>query len=123
MASFPDRLKYLRGSKGWKQKDIADRLGITESAYGFYEQGKREGSQETLQKLADIYEETIDYIVGRTDVRNNSELVHEEPIVQILMRGKDQMSPNNYELFTKAVEELKKAFVDKVDRELDGDKK
>lgn len=57
----------MRQQKKWKQKDVARKLGITESAYGFYEQGRREPSHETLQQLADIFDVQIDYLLGRTD--------------------------------------------------------
>ena len=67
MANFPERLKSLRQQKKMRQKDVAEKLGITESAYGFYEQGRREPSHETLQQLADIFEVPIDYLLGRTD--------------------------------------------------------
>lgn len=67
MTLFPERLRTLRLQKKWKQKDVANRLGITESAYGFYEQGRREPSHETLQQLADLFEVPLDYLLGRTN--------------------------------------------------------
>jgi repressor LexA len=64
---FANRLKSLRRDKGLYQKDIADYLGITTSAYGFYEQGKREADYETLSKLTDFFGVSIDYLLGRTN--------------------------------------------------------
>lgn len=64
---FPERLRKLRQQKKLRQKDVADKLGITVSAYGYYEQGKREASYETLKKLADYFDVNIDYLIGRTD--------------------------------------------------------
>lgn len=61
------RLRMLRHERKWRQKDVADKLGITESAYGFYEQGRREPSNETLHRLAEIFDVTTDYLLGRTD--------------------------------------------------------
>lgn len=49
------------------QKDIASYLNITTSAYGFYEQGKRKPDMETLKKLADFFNVSTDYLIGRTD--------------------------------------------------------
>lgn len=65
-----ERLKKLREEKGLLQKDIAKLLNITASAYGFYEQGKRDPDTDVLRKLADFYGVSIDYLMGRTDIRN-----------------------------------------------------
>lgn len=59
------RLKELRQDRDLLQKDIATFLNITTSAYGFYEQGKRVPDSDTLSKLADFFEVSVDYILGR----------------------------------------------------------
>lgn len=46
---------------------MADFLGITRQGYAKYENGQSEADHETLQKLADFFETTIDYLLGRTD--------------------------------------------------------
>ncbi|WP_313563582.1 helix-turn-helix domain-containing protein [Ruminiclostridium cellobioparum] len=61
------RLKELREEKRLLQKDIAKLLNITTSAYGFYEQGKRDPDTEVVRLLADFYSVTSDYILGLTD--------------------------------------------------------
>lgn len=61
------RLKYLRKLENKTQQDIADMLGITRPAYTAYEQGKRSPDYDLLEKLADFYSVTIDYLLGRTD--------------------------------------------------------
>lgn len=60
-----EKLKKLREEKERSQKDIADYLGISASAYGFYEQGQREPDIEKLAKLADYFGVSIDYLFGR----------------------------------------------------------
>lgn len=67
MTDFPHRIRGLREKIGWRQKDVAEKLGISESAYGYYEQGRREPSNDTLRQLADIFNVNIDYLLGRTD--------------------------------------------------------
>ena len=69
------RLKYLRKSNNKTQKDIADILGITRPAYTAYEQGKRNPDYEILEKIADYYNVSIDYLLGRTD---NKEALHKQ---------------------------------------------
>lgn len=67
---FADRLKQLRSEKGLVQKDMAKFLNITTSAYGYYEQGKRNPDPKTLMKLSDFFNVSVDYLLGKTDVRN-----------------------------------------------------
>lgn len=66
---FAQRLAQLRQEKGIYQKDIAKHLGITTSAYGFYEQNKRQPDQSTLQSLADFFNVSVDYLLGRANER------------------------------------------------------
>ncbi|MCU7192404.1 helix-turn-helix domain-containing protein [Turicibacter sanguinis] len=58
------RLKSLRQQRGLLQKQVATQLGITESGYGFYEQGKRTPDSEMLKKIAAIYDVSADYLLG-----------------------------------------------------------
>ncbi len=63
------RLKDLRTDRDMKQKEIAAVLGIDQRVYSNYETGKREIPAHYLILLADFYDTTTDYILGRT---NNS---------------------------------------------------
>ncbi|WP_242986528.1 helix-turn-helix domain-containing protein [Vallitalea guaymasensis] len=65
---FVKRLRQLREDRGLKQKDIAKLLNITTSAYGYYEQGKRNLDMNTLKTLSDYYNVSTDYMLGRTDI-------------------------------------------------------
>jgi len=63
------RLRALRKERKLLQRDIAKYLNITTSAYGYYEQGKRRADAETIKKLADFFNVSTDYLLGRTDDR------------------------------------------------------
>lgn len=63
------RLKELREDKDLKQEDIARILNVTQVAYSYYESEKRLISIYDLEKLADFYNTSIDYILYRTDER------------------------------------------------------
>ena len=60
-----NNLKYFRKKSGKTQKDIADFLSITQTAYGNYELGKRQITPENLTKLADYYNVSVDDLLGR----------------------------------------------------------
>lgn len=61
------RIRDLREDADLKQKEIAAILGIDQRVYSNYEMGKREIPVHLLMILADYYDTTIDYLVGRTD--------------------------------------------------------
>jgi len=71
------RLKQLRDEKGVYQKDVAKFLGITTSAYGYYEQGERQPDPNTITKLAEYYNVSTDYLLGRSNTRK--ETSNDEP--------------------------------------------
>jgi transcriptional regulator with XRE-family HTH domain len=66
MASIKERLRDLRKLHKLTQKDIGDFLGISESAYGYYEQGRNEPSLKTIKKLANKFGVSPSYILGET---------------------------------------------------------
>lgn len=61
------RLKDLREDKDYTQQKVADYLACNRSAYSNYEMGIRSVPLEVLWKLADLYETSVDYLIGRTD--------------------------------------------------------
>lgn len=67
MHVLQERLKDLRIENGYKQEDIAKKLNISTSAYGYYEQGRNEPSIETLREIANTYDVSTDYLLGLID--------------------------------------------------------
>lgn len=68
MEIFAKRLKELRNSRRIYQREMADYLGVTTRAYQFYESGGRYPDFQGLLALADYFDVSIDYLVGRSDV-------------------------------------------------------
>lgn len=64
---FGKRLAQLRKEKGLSQYELADRMGFSRGQVANYEQGKREPDYETLQKIADFFDVSTDYLLGRRD--------------------------------------------------------
>lgn len=64
---FKDRLKELRTNKKLKQKEIAEKLGISVTCYAGYEQGYREPDLKTLIALCKFFETSADYLLGLED--------------------------------------------------------
>ena len=66
-SNFASRLYNLRVSNGINQKVLAAALNITSQAISNYEYGKREPRISDLISIADYFQVSIDYLVGRTD--------------------------------------------------------
>lgn len=65
MSVFAERLKELRKEKGLTQSQVGVHLGMSQQNYRRWEVGERSPSGETLIKLADYFDVSIDYLVGR----------------------------------------------------------
>lgn len=62
-----ERLKKLRKEGKLTQKDIATFLNISQPAYQQFESGKKKMNLETMEKLADFFNVSTDYLLGKTD--------------------------------------------------------
>ena len=60
------RIAVLRVEKGWSQAELAKRIGVSTSAVGMYEQGRREPSLSILVRLALELSVTTDYLLMDT---------------------------------------------------------
>lgn len=68
MSKLGDNLRNLRENKGWSQKLVAQKLKIKQSStYANWEYGIRDPDTETLDRLADLFGVTTDYLLGRTN--------------------------------------------------------
>ena len=65
---FIERLKKLRKKEKLTQKDIATFLNISQPAYQQFESGKKKMNLETMEKLADYFNVSTDYLLGKTDI-------------------------------------------------------
>lgn len=65
MGNFNKVLKSLRLSNGMTQDELAQILKISRSTVGMYEKGDREPDYETLEAIADYFNVSIDYLLGR----------------------------------------------------------
>jgi methanogenic corrinoid protein MtbC1 len=69
MADFSSRLRELRTLRKLRQKDLAAELGVAQTTVANYEQGSRFPGEKILQRIADFFEVSLDYLLGRTDSR------------------------------------------------------
>jgi len=67
MNNFSDRLKELRKEKNLTLRDLANKIGTTKSTLSRYETNDGMPKQDILEDLADYFEVTTDYLLGRTN--------------------------------------------------------
>lgn len=65
-----ERIRDLREDNDLNQEDLAKLLNCTQACYSNYENGKRDIPTEVLSKLADFYNVNVDYLLGRTNVKD-----------------------------------------------------
>ena len=92
-----DNLKKLREEHGLTKRELCEKTGISERAYLTYEFGEREPKISVVQKLADFYGVTIDYLLGRPEAT--------PPVDALAQLSKDKaMSTLEEELLRKDME-------------------
>lgn len=125
MKSFSERLKQLRQQFGWTQDDLANKMGVSRSTIAGYEAKSklREPDFETVQKLANLFDVSVDYLLGRTDSRetpqhdkiNTSadevtellETLHKRPEMKMLFSITKNATKEDIEKAVKIIEALK----------------
>ena len=63
------RIMQLRKEQNMTQKKLANILKVTRGTISMWEIGQRQPGPDTLQKLADFFGCSVDYLLGRTNVR------------------------------------------------------
>ena len=86
-----NRIKDLREDKDMRQSDLARETGIDQRTISNYETGKTAPDAYALIKLADFFEVSIDYLVGRTsnDLSNNAKRAK---IIDRIKKDLDELS-------------------------------
>ena len=75
---FSRRLAMLRQDNKISQKDAAAALGISQALLSHYERGRRGCNLEFLLKVADYYNVSCDYLLGRSPVKTGATITYED---------------------------------------------
>ncbi len=66
---LPEKLKMLRTKYGYSQKQVADKVGVSPSIISGYETGERTPSTDILLSLSNIYNCSVDYLLGKQSMK------------------------------------------------------
>lgn len=72
MTIFKDRLRSIRKSKGCTQKQVAVAVGASERNYQDWEYGNKKPAFDTLIELADFFNVSLDYLMGRVNSQHSA---------------------------------------------------
>ena len=73
---FNDKLKEIRKSKGYTQKNIYDILRVSPNCYASWEQGRTQPDIESIRKLCIIFDVSADYLLGLEDDLGNKTYIN-----------------------------------------------
>lgn len=66
-----NNLKAARRAKGMTQVEVAKYIGLSQSAYSDWERGETKIDGVQLSRLAELFEVSVDYLLGKTDIPGN----------------------------------------------------
>ncbi len=128
--NFGERLKLLREDKDLKQEDIAKIMNVDRSTVGKWESSPSKPDYEKLIKLADYFNVSVDYLLGRTNIKEKSDQIsnalegdkelsefwnelREREDLQLLFKQTKNLSPKGINQVIRII----KAIEDEEDRE------
>ena len=84
MASFGERLRLLRQTKGLSQMEFAKQIKLSKSSVNMYERCEREPSLETIERIADYFNVDLDYLLGKSDFTNKYDWLNNSSVGNII---------------------------------------
>ena len=113
-----NRIKFLREELNMTQQELANKLDGAKSTVAMYENETRKPSMEVLLRLSEIFNCSIDYLLGKTDIRNPGRQI--DDVLNEAMIG---MSKEDYETLTETQKKQIRDFALFVKNQNEGDKK
>ena len=117
LSNFPKRLKKLREEKGLTMAELSREIGaISQASLSHYETGTRKPGLDILMELANFFNCSLDYLSGKTDYKNQEELIKkyhlegkgiEEVIKGLQLYEESNLSIEEVENFVKMLNTIK----------------
>lgn len=104
--NFGERLKILRKDFNISQDELGKKIGVARTSVANYETNRNYPTSEVLEKLSDVFHVSLDYLLGKTDIRNINN--NDDP----LGLAKIGFNINNYTPPTEIQKEQIKAMIE-----------
>jgi len=97
MKTLAKRLREARKKSGYNQIDAAKKLGISNGTLSGYERNYRDPDTDTLKRMADLYDVSVDWLLGKSDPNSEREtIIHkiatEFPEADLMFKDMESLS-------------------------------
>ena len=92
MVTMGERIKQLRKENGWTQTELAEKMGVTKGTVSTWETDSRRPAFETLDQLCDLFDRSMGYVTGQSDIPGHSRMTQEEAIDVVLSVEEEELS-------------------------------
>lgn len=120
MGDFPNVFKSLRIKSGLTQQQMAEKLGLSRSTIGMYENGEREPSFEILEHIADLFNVDMNYLIGKTEsteiipdsyylnpeARDMAQFLFETPDYKVLFDASRKVKPEDIQFVKEMIDRM-----------------
>lgn len=106
--NFQLRLKELREEFNLSQKELAQKLNVSTGAIGMWETGERTPTIEGLKKIAEFFNVSLDYVVGKTD-NKTQDIILKDVYFRLASEAQEAgIAPEDVEAIIELYKKLKK---------------
>ena len=120
MGDFPNIFRKIREQSGLTQQQMADKLGVSRSAIGMYENGEREPNFETLELIADTFNVDMKYLLGKKpttevipdryylddDARDMAQFIYENPEYKVLFDASRKVKKEDIDFVKQMIDRM-----------------
>ena len=120
MGDFPNIFRKIREQSGLTQQQMADKLGVSRSAIGMYENGEREPNFETLELIADTFNVVMNYLLGKKpttevipdryylddDARDMAQFMYENPEYKVLFDASRKVKKEDIDFVKQMIDRM-----------------
>lgn len=103
--NFGEKLKKLREERGVYQRDLAVYIGVTPTTISYYEANRKKPQMEKLNKIAEFFGVTVDYLLGQEKSIDNLEDEFPEGI-RLLRRANKELSDSDKEVMADVMKSI-----------------
>ena len=92
MATMGERIKQLRKENGLTQTDLAEKLGVTKGTVSTWETDSRRPGYDKLGQLCDLFDRSMGYVTGQSDIPGHSRITREEAVDLVLSIQEEELT-------------------------------
>ena len=92
MATMGERIKELRKANGMTQTELAEKMGVTKGTVSTWETDSRKPSFKTLDQLCELFDKSMGYVTGQSDIPGHTRITEEEAVDLALSQVEEDLT-------------------------------